>query len=259
MEEAEIEVGGVGAEGLAEVAITGSEEGVAGIEVGEGISNVGPGGIGEEAGVVGPSVDATEEGHGWGVVRADHVGQHATLEVIDVAAGDVSVVGEAMFLLTDGESDFFVEGPLDPEFGEAAVEGFEIAAADHLGMEAEFFEQAGLEADAVAAGFEGIVLAGGTFGPVVLAMVAAEEPQFLKDGVGVALVEASEVFPLVAEGGGSGEGGGDDACGFEGSWLAGGDRTVCDEETGDGKTSELAKEGVGGRWEVWHEEAIFDV
>jgi hypothetical protein len=29
---------------------------------------------------------------------------------------------------------------LDPEFGEAAVEGFEITATDHLGMEAEFFE-----------------------------------------------------------------------------------------------------------------------
>jgi hypothetical protein len=116
-----------------------------------------------------------------------------------------------------------------------------------------------LEADAVAAGFKGFVLAGGTFGPVVLAMVATEEPQFLKDGVGVALVEASEVFPLVAEGGGGGEGGGDDAGRFEGSWLAGRDRTGCDEETGDGKTSELAKEGVGGRWEVWHEEAIFDI
>jgi hypothetical protein len=126
-------------------------------------------------------------------------------------------------------------------------------------MEAEFFEEAGLEAEAVAAGFIGLAFASGAVGPVVLAMVAAEEPEFLKDGVGVALVEASEVFPFVAEGGGGRECGGDDACGFEGSWLAGGDRTVCDEETGDGKTSELAKEGVGGGWVVWHEEAIFDI
>ncbi len=116
-------------------------------------------------------------------------------------------MGEAMFLLTDGEGEFFAEGPLDPEFGEAVVEGFEVAAADHLGMEAEFFKEAGLETDTVAAGFVGLAFASGTVGPMILAMVTAEEPEFLEDGVGVAFVEATEVFPFFAEGGGGGEGG----------------------------------------------------
>ena len=53
MEVAEIKVGGVGAEGLAEVVVGGSEVGVAGVEVGEGFSHVCPGCVGEEAGVVG--------------------------------------------------------------------------------------------------------------------------------------------------------------------------------------------------------------
>ena len=207
MEVTEIKVGGVGAEGFAEIVIAGGEEGVAGIEIGESFAHVSAGRIGEEAGVVSEFVDATEEGDGGGIVCAEHVGHHAALKVVDVAAGDVSVVGEAVLLLPDGERNLFAEGPLDPEFGEAVVEGFEVAAANHLGVEAEFFEEAGLEADAVAAGFEGIVLAGGAVGPVVLAVVTAEEPKLLEDGIGVALVEATEVFPFFAEGGGGGEGG----------------------------------------------------
>ncbi len=116
-------------------------------------------------------------------------------------------MGEAVFLLTDREGNLFAEGPLDPEFGEASVKRFEVAAADHLGVEAEFFEQAGLEAYTVATGFVGLAFASGTVGPVILAMVAAEEPEFLEDGVGVALVEAAEIFPFLAEGGWGFEGG----------------------------------------------------
>lgn len=259
MEVAQIQVRGIGAEGLAEIVVGGGEVGVAGIEVGEGCSHVGPGRVGEEAGVVGQFVDATEEGHGRGIVRAEHVGHHATFEVIDVATGDVPVMGEAVFLLPDGKGDFFVEGPLDPEFGEAVVEGFEVAAADHLGMEAEFFEEAGLEAEAVAAGFIGLAFASGAVGPVILAMVTAEEPELLEDGVGVALVEASEVFPFFAEGGGGGEGGGNDFGRLGWSRFASGGSGGADHEGGEGESSELAEEGVGGRWVVWHEETIFDI
>ena len=207
MEVAEIKVGGVGAEGLTEVVVGGSEVGVAGVEVSKGFAHVSAGGVGEKTGVVGQPVDAAEEGDGGCIVGAEHIGHHASLEVVDVAAGDVSVVGEAVFLLAEGESDLFAEGPLGPKFGKAAVERFEVTAADHLGVEAKFFEESGLEAEAVAAGFVGVAFAGGTFGPVVLTVVAAEDPEFLEDGVGVALIDASEVLPFFAEGGGGGEGG----------------------------------------------------
>lgn len=248
MEVAEIKVGGVGAEGLAEVVVGSSEVGVAGVEVGKGFAQVGAGGVGEKTGVVGQLVDAAEEGDGGGVVGAEHVGHHAALEVVDVAAGDVSVVGEAVFLLTDGESDLFAEGPLGPQFGEAAVERFEIAAADHLGVEAEFFEEAGLEAEAVAAGFVGVAFAGGTLGPVVLAMVAAEEPEFLEDGVGVALVNASEVLPLFAEGGGVGEGWRKEGGGGWGRGVASqvGEGSQC----GEGESEDGSREREAHGWEV---------
>lgn len=90
---------------------------------------------------------SSREGDGRGIVRAEHVDQGTTLKSLNVAAGYVTVVGETVLLLADGELHGIAEHPSYPELGEAVIHGFKITSTDGLRMEDQVIKKLGLSSD----------------------------------------------------------------------------------------------------------------
>ena len=196
---AAVERRGVGAAEVAEVIGEGRQPGGAGVKVREGFPHVPFGEVREDAGVVVELADAARERHGGGVIQAHHVGEHGALHEAHVAARDVAVVREAVLLLTDGELQGGVEFPARPEFGEAVVGRFEVAAADRLRVDGQVIVHLGLEAETDAAAFERALAATDAARVMVVAVVAAEHPEFLESLGLLVLVDESEVLEPLLE------------------------------------------------------------
>ena len=107
---------------------------------------------------------------------------------------------EAVLLLADGEVERFRELPADPEFGEAIVGRFEVAAADRLRVHRQPVEHRGLEAEADAAALEAGILSVAAVVVVVMSVVAAKHPQFLEARILFVPVDQAQVFEALFEG-----------------------------------------------------------
>jgi hypothetical protein len=89
-----------------------------------------------------------------------------------------------------GDGEVRVRFPPDIGVHETVIDVFESVVALEVRAEFDlFFEQLGVEAEARAAVFPGIVLALVRVEPVVLAVVAAAQFELFKDGIGVVLIE----------------------------------------------------------------------
>ena len=108
-------------------------------------------------------------------------------------------MGEAVLLLADGEVERFRELPADPEFGEAIVGRFEIAAADRLRVHGQSVEHRGLETEADAAALETGILTVAAVVIVVMSVIAAEHPQLLQAGVLLVLVDQAQVLEALLQ------------------------------------------------------------
>lgn len=170
------------------------------IELRERIAHARAGRVGEQACIVAKTSAFAAQRDRRRVVQPEHVREHAALQIVDVAAGDVAVVGKAVLLLTDGQIERIAEGPLRPQLGEAVVKGLKVSAADHLGVQRQLVEEFALESHPQAAVFETLLIpAVAAINPVLLGVIAAQEPEFLHDRVVLILIHAPEVLELLAE------------------------------------------------------------
>lgn len=105
-----------------------------------------------------------------------------------------------MLLLADGEVERITERPLRPKLGEAVVKGLQVRAADHLGMQRELVEELPLKPHAQTAVFKAfLILTVAAIRPVLLAMVAAQQPELLHDRVVFVGVDAAQVLEHITQ------------------------------------------------------------
>jgi hypothetical protein len=190
----EIHVGGVRAQVPPQIVGDRGEDRSPGVELGEGLADVRAGRVGKDAGVIAPPAGLPGQRHRRGVIGGEQVHQQAPLDRAEVPAGYRAVVGEAMLLLAHRQGHLRNERPLRPKLREPVVERIEVTPAHHLRMDRQSVEQLSLPPDPKSTVLPALVLPGAAFGPMILPMVSAQEPQLLQPPMIRVVPQASQVL-----------------------------------------------------------------